>query len=500
MKKKFLSISSILVILLIAVGCGGSGATNSSDSTKQQSNLTVEFKSTKSTDKSYQKVSKDDVAKVFISIAKKGTAYLDNTPMVKDSVTHKWGIGVNLDNSLAPYDVLVIAKDESNQVIFRSKAGSTIEDLSEQVVLVVEEVKSDIGSTSLPSVKSITHKNNGNTIDIHFILNNATRYSLSSSTGGTFNPSFGLFFGTTSTEDTVVDTVYTKSTNETDVFLSIKLFNTNGDSISIPFNIKEGSNTLTVNFSPSVKIYVEEQLLPKNTYKITATVTDDDSTSWSYVWSRIRGAKALATEGGNPNELEIEGLTTDEHYPMCLALTVTDDEGASSSIHYCIKNADNGYVGLKKTGQTKSYDQAGDEVTDGSVKDDGFYQKGLTPQYTRDVTAQTVTDHVTGLVWQDDVDAKSVTKNWNDAKDYCDTKGNGWHLPTIQELNSIMEYSNERYINSAFINTYSFYYWSSTSNVRYYNSHAWMVSFDYGDQYYNIKANSFYVRCVRAGQ
>jgi len=73
---------------------------------------------------------------------------------------------------------------------------------------------------------------------------------------------------------------------------------------------------------------------------------------------------------------------------------------------------------LKKTGQTKSYKASGDEVTDGSIKDDGTYQTGVAHSYTRDATNKTVTDNVTGLIWQDD-DATPVLKSWVNAILYC---------------------------------------------------------------------------------
>lgn len=53
---------------------------------------------------------------------------------------------------------------------------------------------------------------------------------------------------------------------------------------------------------------------------------------------------------------------------------------------------------LKKTGQTVSY----------YANDDGDYQKGITPSYSRDDAKEVVTDNVTGLMWQDD--ATTVTK------------------------------------------------------------------------------------------
>jgi hypothetical protein len=38
---------------------------------------------------------------------------------------------------------------------------------------------------------------------------------------------------------------------------------------------------------------------------------------------------------------------------------------------------------LLKTGQTKSYNAAGNVVMDGSVKDDGYYRAGIARDYNR---------------------------------------------------------------------------------------------------------------------
>ena len=82
----------------------------------------------------------------------------------------------------------------------------------------------------------------------------------------------------------------------------------------------------------------------------------------------------------------------------------------------------------KKTGQTKSYDESGTEVLDNSIKDDGFYQAGITASYTRDDATNIVTDHITNLQWQDDANASTILKPWvttanyNDGN-YTDTSG-----------------------------------------------------------------------------
>jgi hypothetical protein len=122
----------------------------------------------------------------------------------------------------------------------------------------------------------------------------------------------------------------------------------------------------------------------------------------------------------------------------------------------------------------------------------------------------TVTDNVTGLMWQQT--APSAWFTWTDAVDYClalTLDGyRDWRLPSRIELVSIVDASvSEPSINStAFPGTPSAYTWSSTPLTRW-PSCAWSVNFAYG---YAETANSYYgntdsyvaaaanaVRCVR---
>jgi hypothetical protein len=200
-------------------------------------------------------------------------------------------------------------------------------------------------------------------------------------------------------------------------------------------------------------------------------------------------------------------------------ITLIDASGNESSpLTFSVTKT--GLFSLKKTGQTKSYDTDGTEVLDNTLKDDGFYQKGADTNYTRDDNNETVIDHLTGLMWQDDPAVESVTKQWvtqanYDAQDYNNTVGDtattycnelvmggfeDWRLPTVVELQGIL--NDGRYgpsIDEVFINTYNNYYWSSTSPQSLHN-YAWIVYFGYGNTLNGNKGNSNYVRCVRAGQ
>ncbi len=225
--------------------------------------------------------------------------------------------------------------------------------------------------------------------------------------------------------------------------------------------------------------------------------SDPDGTIASYAWKE--GATTLSTS----ESFVKSDFTTGEH---TITLTVTDEDGATASDSITVVI----YEKLKKTSQTKIYDASGTERThaeadsNASLRGDGYYQKGVTPSYTRDDTKEIVTDTITGLQWQDDATAKTVTKNWADAKTYCENftlgEHSDWHLPTIDELMYIADRNRSNpAIDPTFQNTRSDNYWSSTSIVGY-EVYAWDVNFHYGDDHWGGKSGSRYVRCVRAGE
>jgi hypothetical protein len=122
-------------------------------------------------------------------------------------------------------------------------------------------------------------------------------------------------------------------------------------------------------------------------------------------------------------------------------------------------------------------------------------------------------DYETKLFWQDDSDAKNVTKPWltrknYDTKNYMDTSGDtattycknlklgnfsDWRLPTKDELSDL--YRKKQKLQ----NVGTLDYWSSTTNASN-TSGAWLVGFYYGNDFRGTKTFTYYVRCVRGGQ
>ncbi len=163
-----------------------------------------------------------------------------------------------------------------------------------------------------------------------------------------------------------------------------------------------------------------------------------------------------------------------------------------------------------QTGQFKSYNTDGDVVTDGSVKDDGYYRAGVTRGYGR--SGDVVIDNTTGLAWQDN---ESIQKKWTEASGdtaaaYCNNlflyyNNNynlDWRLPSIEEIQTLVDYSQVTPSATEGIFQHIFwdnYYWSSTAYAGY-TGYAWIVDFYYGDSANYNKGTNYYVRCVRGGQ
>ena len=79
--------------------------------------------------------------------------------------------------------------------------------------------------------------------------------------------------------------------------------------------------------------------------------------------------------------------------------------------------------------------------------------------------------------------------NWDEAKKACKNLGDGWRLPTKDELNLL--YENKEKIGGFAVN----YYWTSAEYDLY---NAWLQNFNFGDQNGGAKGNTNDVRAVRA--
>jgi len=166
----------------------------------------------------------------------------------------------------------------------------------------------------------------------------------------------------------------------------------------------------------------------------------------------------------------------------------TDDKSANISVMP-------GYswtmLNLPDSGQTASYTSTWGEDSDYSTNQ---------PSYT-DNGDGTITDHVTGLIWQKEDDGLSRT--WYNAVNYCVNLTladcSNWRLPTKRELISIVDFGKYNpAIDTNFFPNNAPYYWSSTTSGF---SSAWHISLNNQatHDWSKIFPDTF-VRCVRSDQ
>ena len=104
-----------------------------------------------------------------------------------------------------------------------------------------------------------------------------------------------------------------------------------------------------------------------------------------------------------------------------------------------------------------------------------------------------VVDRRTGLEWQLN---HSGPMSWFRAVEYAEGLGDGWRLPTMPELATLIDWETQNPA-STFPGMVPCWFWSSASYACS-SSRAWNAGFYYGFAGHGDKTNANYVRCVRA--
>ncbi|HXU80256.1 MAG TPA: DUF1566 domain-containing protein, partial [Polyangia bacterium] len=115
------------------------------------------------------------------------------------------------------------------------------------------------------------------------------------------------------------------------------------------------------------------------------------------------------------------------------------------------------------------------------------------------VSSGIVTDLNTHLTWQQMLDG--TVRTWEQANAYCSTlplAGGGWRLPTMSELQSLIDETvKEPAIDAtAFPGTPAEGFWAGTPLAGM-PPYRWFVSFDRGIAYNAVPEHLYNVRCVR---
>ena len=299
------------------------------------------------------------------------------------------------------------------------------------------------------------------------------------------------------------------------VFFNLMVFTACGESDKTEQSVTPSSNHIPIAIATS---FIVKQDSSNNAVILSGSDTDEDVLTYIVVT--------------NPAHGTLSGTAPNLTYTPTVSYNGTDsfsfkvNDGTVDSVDTTVSITVEKKVYIKKTGQTKSYDASGTEVTANSLKDDGYYQKGIAPNYTR--ASDMVSDALTNLMWQDDAAVSTVTKQWlttenfnicqadtnspacydtsgDTATTYCSNLTLGgytdWRLPTSTELEDIVDYGkvNPALDTTYFNNVVSDFYWSSSTyaDLKY---DAWHTGFHYGGVNFGVKYLNLYVRCVRDGE
>ena len=120
----------------------------------------------------------------------------------------------------------------------------------------------------------------------------------------------------------------------------------------------------------------------------------------------------------------------------------------------------------------------------------------------RDDSKEVVMDKTTGLMWQDNIDTKTIKKNREDAKQYCRSLVfagyDDWYLPRIKQLKSIVDNKKRNpAIRDGFKNVKEYHYWSSSPNLSANLINVFNIDFKNGQTYNTNRKGKCYVRCAR---
>ena len=283
---------------------------------------------------------------------------------------------------------------------------------------------------------------------------------------------------------------------------------------TVSISVNTPANTIPV---AAVSTLTVNQDSSNNTVTLSASDADSDALTYTVVVVPSHG-----TLGGTAPNLT---YTPSAAYSGADSFSFKVNDGTVDSAVATVSISVKTKVYIKKTGQTKSYDASGTEVTDNSLKDDGYYQKGIAPNYTR--ASDMVSDALTNLMWQDDAAVATVKKQWLTTANYniCDTNESSpacydtsgdtattyctnlslggytdWRLPAVAELEGIVDYGKVNpAIDTNYFNNVSSINYSSSSTYVYNKDHIWIVTSNDGATKNFAKYYKGYVRCVREG-
>ena len=469
--------------MLFFVACGGG---NSGESNTKTSNL-KEFKVKVNVPNSVQSKASFGIQKETDSTAITRVEVEIKTQ--EDNVTIEtfnllqfdniWSGAFVLDATKAPFIFVVHAYDKTD--VERYSGTTVVSSVQESVILSVSSVSGNGDTIKEPYLKGITstlladgkQQLNVTVVNETFEDMNYSVTAVPNECIKYFEPAFGTITfreGVLPAEQTFI-LVYDGDANEScleaNYFLEMQTISNQG--FTVPLNLQNGLSGIVVNFPPKIDSFNFTQDGESIIFKVSAS--DAEEGEIFYKWEEV-------VEDGEDNKLDSQSPTNDSewrviknsNYPQQetykIKVTLSDYGNATRSYTLVIKNSSlsiNTYkYPIKKTGQIEIY----------VMKDDGYYQKGVTPSYTRVVGKDIVIDNVEGYMWQDDSNVSTQTfSTVADAESYCQGLTLGgytdWKLPPAHMLYNLIDFNqtNTPFLHE-FIDTNGYFTSSSYTDIN----------------------------------
>lgn len=304
-------------------------------------------------------------------------------------------------------------------------------------------------------------------------------------TGNSISPNSGItqdFTGIINYTVTAADS----STKNYSVTVSVasSLDSTNADLSSITVN----KGSLQPSFVSSTLSYLDapipytDDVAPA--YNSTQSASITSTTAFSGASVKINGT---SVSSGTP--VLYTSLLVG---PTSLSIVVTALDGSTTKTYTVVMYR---AIPVFKTNQSTTY----------TNYDDGYYQRGVAWPVSRfvDNADGTITDNMTGLMWNQDGNGMGSAKILTDAIAYCSGLGTGgynnWRVPNVRELRSLIDYefgtgSFIKLNSSGFSNVQNGYYWSSTTT----SGNAW-VDYMYNGRFVTYSTSmTYFVLPVRS--
>jgi len=514
MKRIVQQIVFLSSLLLFIVACGGGGhstSTQNSNPNLKEFKVKVNIPNSVSS-KSNPTVQKTDftfeISRVTLTVKDKDGNPLFEQPQEMVFVNGVWSATLLLDETKAPFTFIADGYDSNG--VKRYTGTTQVTSLQQSIVLSVSRVlQGDDNTILVPYLKSITstllaggeQRLNVTVVNkgLEDIDYNIT--AIPEICEARFEPPFGVLTFKSGVLPLYERgfTILVHEGNETCAGANYRLNmkTASNQVLSVPLILKDGAG-ITVNFPPKINSFNFTQEDSNMIFK--AEASDAEGGDITFEWEEVipegednKVNPVSEDSGENSSTWIVEPSNLLQSETLMIQVKIIDDLGAFSIYRYKVKNSNptlNVYkYPIKKTGQVTSY----------VAHDDGAYQKGVTPSYTRDATKEVVLDNIEGWMWQDDSDVATKTfADVQDAKSYCSNLTLGgysnWSLPSVNMLINLVDYNTSR-VDSIFVNRPSTnigvlnYYVSETPNRT--------LFMNYGSVSEFFPTDSNHVRCVR---